>query len=159
MRPAAGNAECEPRGHHFAPKCWLAGFTDNGEKDGPLWVTDLKRRKQWHSSPQKAGRRRDFYRVSDPAFKDPFAFEKLFSRIEDSAAPLFKALDMQPRGPYRHEWESLFMYIAVQWMRVPAFRPTLYRICNRGAHRPRGLRTARCGHSRPCLAEQSNCEL
>jgi hypothetical protein len=134
VRSAAATTECEPRAHHFAPQCWLAGFTDTGANDGRLWVTDLKRRKQWPSNPRNAGHRRDFYRVSDPAFKDPVAFEKMFSRIEDSAAPLFKALDKQPRGPYRHEWESLFTYIAVQWMRVPTFRPTLLRIAD-GIHR------------------------
>jgi uncharacterized protein DUF4238 len=51
-----------------------------------------------------------------------------WARIRRSIAPLFKALDKEPRGPYRHEWEPLFTYIAVQWMRVPAFRPTLLRI-------------------------------
>ena len=130
----AANAECEPRAHHFAPKCWLAGFTDTGEKNGRLWVTDLNRRKQWPSSPQKAAHRRDFYRVSDPDFEDPVAFEKLFSRFEDSIAPLFKSMDKQLRGPYRHEWESLFIFIAVQWIRVPAFRPKLLRIAD-GIHR------------------------
>lgn len=124
----------EPRAHHFVPQCWLAGFTDTGEKDGRLWVTDFKRQKQWPSSPENVGHRRDFYRVSDPAFGDPVAFEKVFSRIEDALAPVFKALDKQPRGPYRHEWESLFTYIAVQWMRVPAFRPMLLRIAD-GIHR------------------------
>jgi hypothetical protein len=96
-------------------------------------VTDLKRRKQWPSNPLSTAHRRDFYRVSDPASKDPVAFEKVFSRVETSIAPLFKALDKQPRGPHRHEWESLFTYIAVQWMRVPAFRPTLLRIAD-GIH-------------------------
>ena len=134
MRSGAGTTECEPRAHHFVPQCWLAGFTDTGQKDGRLWVTDLKRRKQWSSNPLNAGHRRDFYRISDPAFGDPVVAEKLFSRIEDSIAPLFKMLDKQPRGPYRHEWESLFRYIAIQWIRVPAFRPTLLRIAD-GIHR------------------------
>jgi hypothetical protein len=130
----SSSGDREPRAHHFAPRFWLAGFTDTGENDGRLWVTDLKRQKQWPSNPRNAGHRRDFYRVSDPAFGDPVAAEKVFSRIEDSIAPLFKLLDKQPRGPYRHEWESLFTYIAIQWMRVPAFRPTLLRIAN-GIHR------------------------
>ena len=134
MRSAARSTECEPRAHHFAPQCWLAGFTDTGKKDGRLWVTDLKRRKQWPSTPVNSGHRRDFYRVSDPLAGGPVRFEKLFSRIEDSIAPLFKALDKQPRGPYQHEWESLFAYMAIQWMRVPAFRPTLLRIAD-GIHR------------------------
>jgi hypothetical protein len=121
----------EPRAHHFVPRCWLAGFTDSGEKDGRLWVTDLKRRKQWPTKPLNAGHRRDFYRISRGASGDPVVFEKVFSQIENSIAPLFKALDGQPRGPYQHEWESLFVFMAVQWVRVPAFRPTLLRITDR----------------------------
>jgi hypothetical protein len=130
VRAAAATTEREPRAHHFVPRCWLIGFTDTGDKDGRLWVTDFKRQKQWTSAPENAGHRRDFYRVSDPAIPDPVAFEKVFSRIEDAIAPLFKALDREPRGPYRDEWQSLFTYIAVQWMRVPAFRPTLLRIAD-----------------------------
>jgi hypothetical protein len=45
----------EPRANHFVPQCWLAGFTETGQKDGRLWVTDLKRRKQWQTSPPKPG--------------------------------------------------------------------------------------------------------
>lgn len=40
----------EARAHHFVPQCWLAGFTDSGQKTGRLWVTDLKRKKQWSCS-------------------------------------------------------------------------------------------------------------
>ena len=127
-------AEREPRAHHYVPQFWLAGFTDTGEKDGRLWVTDLKRQKQWPSNPENAGHRRDFYRLSRADARDPVAFEKLFSQIEGAYAPLLKALDKRPRGPYLDEWESLLMYIAVQWMRVPAFRPMVLRIAE-GIHR------------------------
>lgn len=130
LRSTATAAQREPRAHHYVPQFWLAGFTDTGEKDGRLWVTDLKRLKQWPSNPENTGHRRDFYRLSDSDAKDPVAFEKLFSRIEDTFAPMVRALDKRPRGPYLAEWESLFMYIAVQWMRVPAFRPMLLRIAD-----------------------------
>ena len=133
VRSTATTAQCEPRAHHYVPQFWLAGFTDTGEKDGRLWVTDLKRKKQWQSNPENAGHRRDFYRVSDPSYEDPVAFEKLFARIENEFAPLLKAMDERPRGPYLREWESLFMYVAIQWMRVPAFRPTILRIAD-GIH-------------------------
>lgn len=134
MKATATAAENEPRAHHYVPQFWLAGFTDTGEKDGRLWVTDLKRQKQWQSKPENAGHRRDFYRLTDDAAKDPVAFEKVFSRIESAFAPLLKALDERPRGPYLNEWKSIFMYIAIQWMRVPAFRPMLLRIAD-GIHR------------------------
>jgi hypothetical protein len=45
--------EPEPRRHQYVPRCWLAGFTETGDKDCKLWVTGLCRRKQWQTSPGK----------------------------------------------------------------------------------------------------------
>lgn len=134
METAAATAEREPRAHHYVPQFWLAGFTDTGEKDGRLWVTDLKRKKQWQSNPENAGHRRDFYRLSDEAAKDPVAVERLFSRIEGEFAPLLRTLDKGPRAPHASKWEYLFTYMAVQWVRVPSFRPTVLQIAD-GIHR------------------------
>src|ERR1700722_2699196 len=104
----------EPRAHHFVPQCWLAGFTETGQKDGRLWVTDLNRRKQWASNPPNAGHRRDFYRISDPRL-DPVAVEKALSGIEDLSAPLLRRLDVERRGPTAEELEPLLLFMAIQW--------------------------------------------
>jgi hypothetical protein len=119
----------EPRAHHFVPQCWLLGFTETQQKNGRLWVTDLKRKKQSPSSPAESGHRRDFYRVSTPQ-SDPVMVEKIFSKIEDGIAPLFKALDREQRGPTEDELEVLLGFMAIQWVRVPAFRPTILRIAD-----------------------------
>lgn len=74
------------------PRCWLAGFTESGEKDGRLWVTDLSRQKQWPSTPDNAGHIRDFYRLSDPV-PDPVIVEKFFSVLEGQVTPLLKSID------------------------------------------------------------------
>ncbi len=120
----------EPRAHHFVPQCWLAGFTDTGEKDGRLWVTDLKRQKQWPSTPPKVGHRRDFYRLSRPDV-DPVIVEKLFSKVEDRTAPILKAIDEDRRGPTQKELDALLFFIALQWTRVPSFRPKVTAIADR----------------------------
>jgi hypothetical protein len=119
----------EPRAHHYVPQCWLAGFTDSGQKDGRLWVTDFNRRRQWPTSPPNAGHRRDFYRVSSPEHS-PVIVEKLYSRIEDGIAPILKALDEELRGPTALELEGLCMFMAIQWTRVPAFRPKMLSIAH-----------------------------
>jgi hypothetical protein len=119
--------EREPRAHHYVPQCWLAGFTETGEKDGQLWVTDLYRKKQWPSSPANTGHRRDFYRTSAPEL-DPVQFEKLLSRVEDSVAPLLKVL--HETTPTRDELELLLLFIAMQWVRVPAFRPFMLKLAD-----------------------------
>ena len=120
-------AEREPRGHHYVPKCWLAGFTETGEKDSRLWVTDLGRRNQWATTPVKAGRQRDFYRTSADEL-DPVAFEKLLCRVEDSVAPLLKSLHKKP--PTRDELQVLLLFMAMQWARVPAFRPFMLNLAD-----------------------------
>ena len=113
----------EARAHHYVPQCWLAGFTDTGENDGMLYVTDLKRKTQWRCRPSQAGHRRDFYRVEDETVADPLAIEKIFSRIETNVAPVFRALMRERRGP-KDEFElgTLLEYMAIQWIRVPTFR-------------------------------------
>src|ERR1051325_1893596 len=120
----------EPRAHHYVPQCWLAGFTDNGEKTGTLWVTDLERKKQWQTTPPNAGHERDFYRVSEVGL-DPVLFEKQFSKIESDIAPLLKELYTKPRWPTPEELAELEVFIALQYIRVPAFRPIVLRMAER----------------------------
>jgi hypothetical protein len=117
------------RAHHFVPQCWLAGFTETGERAGRIWVTDLKRRKQWPSTPTKSGHRRDFYLTSSEK-GDPAGAEKLFSQIESAVAPIIKRLDRELREPREDELEQLFLFMAIQWVRVPAFRPTILAIAD-----------------------------
>lgn len=113
----------EARAHHFVPQCWLAGFTDSGEKDGKLYVTDLKRRKQWPSNPENTGHRRDFNRIDDPSVNDPLAIEKIFANMEDKLAPVLRRLNKERRGPKdSYELSVLLEYMGIQWVRVPTFR-------------------------------------
>jgi hypothetical protein len=123
----------ESRGHHIVPACWLAGFTDTGEKHGTLWVTDLKRGKQWISNPTKSGRRRDFNRLSDEQ-NDPLLVEANLAKIEDIIAPVLKRLNDERRCPFKDELHGLLQFMAIQWARVPAFRPKILAIAE-GVHR------------------------
>jgi len=76
-------------------------------------VTDLKRQKQWPSNP-----RTQLTAATSMTFRCGFEgsgrIREIVSRIEGAFAPLLKAMNERPRGPYRDEWESLFMYMAVQ---------------------------------------------
>lgn len=112
------------------PRCWLAGFTENAEKDGRLWVTDFSRQKQWPSTPDNAGHIRDFYRLSDPA-PDPVVVEKFFSILEDRVAPILKDIDRERRPPDTGELDVLLQFMAYQWVRVPRFRPFALEILDR----------------------------
>lgn len=113
----------EPRRHHYVPRCWLAGFTDTGDKEGRLFVTDFKRRNQWGAAPGTAGFIRDFYRLEDEHVDDPILAEKALSQIEDAISPILRSMNSEMRGPRKEELEPLLYFIAIQWSRVPAFRP------------------------------------
>jgi hypothetical protein len=106
----------EPRAHHIVPRCWLAGFTESGENDGKLWVTDLSRKKQWLSTPGNSGHIRDFYRVSDPSL-DPAAVETALSKMEAIVAPILKAIDRERRPPHEDELSEMLQFIAIQFVR------------------------------------------
>ena len=87
-------AHKEARAHHNVPQCWLLGFTDTGEKDGMLYVTDLKRKKQWRCKPSEVGHRRDFNRVDDPSVSDPNAIEKIFAKTKQPYAIAMKDAEL-----------------------------------------------------------------
>lgn len=110
------------------PKCWLSGFTGAGDDEGFLYVTDLKRRKQWRCKPSEAGHRRDFNRIEHPNQKDPLAVEKSLAAVESSVAPLLRALVTERRG-VRNDIElgTLVEFMSIQAIRVPQFREFIKR--------------------------------
>ncbi|MDQ2843331.1 MAG: DUF4238 domain-containing protein [Acidobacteriota bacterium] len=120
----------EPRAHHYVPQCWLKGFTATGEANSRLWVSDYKRNKQWPSTPENTGHIRDFYRVDVPNL-DPEAFENNYSEYESAIAPTLNRLLHNPRPPSSQELEDLLTFMAVQWTRVPKFRPTVLAMTDR----------------------------
>jgi hypothetical protein len=132
--PMSDTQANEPRRHHYVPRCWLAGFTETGDKDGKLWVTNIERRKQWGAVPGTAGYIRDFYRLEDKAASDPVVAEKGISKIEDEVAPTLRIVDREMRAPDVEELDTLQYFIAVQWVRVPAFRPFILGVTDKFSH-------------------------
>jgi Protein of unknown function (DUF4238) len=114
----------EARAQHFLSKCYLAGFTDDGINTGRLYVTDFKRMKQWPSKPANTAHRRDDNRLSDPNVS-PLLIENAFSKIESVVAPLLKRLYDNPQHPTAEELGDLMYFIAIQFIRVPRYRPWL----------------------------------
>ena len=72
----------EPRRHHYVRTCWLVGFTETGDQDGKLFVTDFKRGSQWGATPGPAGFIRDFYRLEDEGLSDPVMAESYLQHAE-----------------------------------------------------------------------------
>jgi hypothetical protein len=102
-----GSPANEPRRHHYVPRCWLAGFTETGENDDRLWVTDLSRGHQWPSTPDGAGHIRDFYRLEDENASDPVMAETALSRIETEVGPILRAVNRERRSPGVEELDAI----------------------------------------------------
>jgi hypothetical protein len=73
----------EPRKHHVVPAFYLAGFTQNDSSKGVLHVFDYTRGKRYESTPRKACRETDFYRVEEPGI-DSNLIEKVMSLHESA---------------------------------------------------------------------------
>jgi hypothetical protein len=58
------------------------------------------------------------------------AFERIFSQIEGVVAPILRSLYDEPREPSVEEMDGLLSFAALQYIRVPAFRPVLLRIAD-----------------------------
>lgn len=76
----------EPRKHHIIPAFYLAGFTESGTQGGVLHAFRYVTAKRYVTTPRKACRETDFYRVEEPGF-DPNYVEKLMSWHEGVVAP------------------------------------------------------------------------
>lgn len=122
-----GQTGSEARAHHFVPQCWLTGFTESGDKAGRLWVTDLKRKRNWQSTPANAGHRRDFNRIDRPHVSDPLIAERALGDVESQVAPILRALNTEVREPIPNERDYLLEFMALQFVRTPSFRSTIDR--------------------------------
>ncbi len=68
----------------------------------------------------------DLYRAENGA--DPVRWEKTLAKLEDFIAPLLSQLFMNPTCPNRDELYALQTFAAVQFIRVPTFRPFVERV-------------------------------
>lgn len=114
----------DPRRHHYVPQFHLAGFTSDGTKDGLLYVTDLKRKKQWQCKPGGVAHSRDFYRVDIPGV-DPFAIERGMADLEGEMATVLKEILETQTLPTSDSFTLLMHLVAFSLGRVPAMRKSL----------------------------------
>lgn len=75
----------EPRQHHILPEFYLAGFSDDGSRQGMVHVYDYVRGRLYRGKPAGVARQRDFYRIHEPG-EDPNSVEKEFAELEGDYA-------------------------------------------------------------------------
>lgn len=76
----------EPRRHHLISKFYLDGFTRNGAGSGGLNVFDYSTGKRYRTTPSKACREADYFRI-DNEDEDRQLMEKVLSVHESAVAP------------------------------------------------------------------------
>lgn len=106
-------ANADPRQqHHIIPAFYLAGFTPEGTKTGKLQVFDYESGEHYESSPLKACRERDFYRVEEPGY-DPNFMEKVLSWHEGVVAPFVQSIAANRRAEDRHQVGEVLAFAAL----------------------------------------------
>lgn len=110
-----------PRRHHYVAQMYLAGFANDGTKEGHLWVADFRRKHHWRCKPDGIAHSRDFYRVDIPD-TDPFVIEKAFADLEGEFSSVIRNVLENQRFVGETDLSLLINFLALQMMKTPAMR-------------------------------------
>src|SRR3972149_10362882 len=107
-----------PKSHHYLSQFYLAGFTDNGTKEGSLICLDLKTAKCFTTTPAKVARRKHLFthRIRN---LPPDAFEKAYQSIEDQVAPVLKRIIDNKNMDYQYDLPFLIRLFVFNLLRNP----------------------------------------
>jgi hypothetical protein len=111
----------EPRKHHFVSQFYLAGFTNNGSKDGILYCFDILNKRSWPSNTKEVGDERDFNRI-DAAGVSPGLLERELATLETGFSAAFRAIKETRMLPSGDHFNSIMNFIALIGVRNPAHR-------------------------------------
>lgn len=102
---------------------YLAGFTDTGQKDGRLHVTDVSSQRSWVSRPGDAGCERDFHllEVDEDTGSDPLAIESFFGRVESRGKEAIDHLVRTSNMPVGELRKMLIEFLGTMAVRIPGF--------------------------------------
>lgn len=110
--PAAALAEA----HHYVPQFYLKGFTEKKV----LWVYEQGKPPR-DSKPKYEAHRENYYTHNDRGTPDS-TIEKMLSKVESVAAPIFVKLANRQFQMTRQQRDELFTFVALTFVRVPAYR-------------------------------------
>lgn len=113
-----------PKKHHFVPKFYLKGFTQESSVDGKLWVVDLKRRKAWPSTPAKSACEGNFYKGDLGPDVDPMWLERAMGSFAEPlmAKVLEFVLDTKEIPPCGQARDVFLNLVATSLVRGRAMR-------------------------------------
>jgi hypothetical protein len=109
-----------PKRHHYVPRFYLAGFTQERAKDGRLHVFDLREGKQRTGTPNGEGRETDLYTIDHA---QPHSVEGMFAKIEGLFVTILRQIEDSRSLPADDKQLSeLLTFVALQSARVPKLR-------------------------------------
>lgn len=112
--------------HHYVPQFYLREFLDPasvGTRSPWLWVADLERGKVSRRSPRNVAKRAGYYSLPGQRdVADTEAIERLFSQMEDTAAPIVRKLNAGIDTLTGQEWADLLYFGAFLALRTPSVR-------------------------------------
>jgi hypothetical protein len=115
--------------HHFISQFYLAGFTNDGTKDGLLYCYDKVQKKKWQTTTSNIAYEKHFNTV-DANGVEPDFIEKDLSSFETEASQAFKHLIQSQTIPSDSEFVSLMNFIALRGVRNPGIRTNFDRFRN-----------------------------
>jgi hypothetical protein len=109
--------------HHYIPKCYLKGFTNDGENTSEFWAVPKNNDAPFLTSPNDSCAERDYYSVehTNSLIVEDFYAEQIEPKIIKAInhIVLFSYL------PAKEEMKHLIMLLATLYLRVPSHRKSL----------------------------------
>src|SRR5438309_1202017 len=112
------------RNHHFVPQGYLADFTEEGTRDGRLFVSDLVSRSVFQTKPRNVGAERDFNRI-DVDGQDPDALERALGEFEGRAISVIRGIQTSGELPADEEFSYVLNLMALLIVRNPRSRKNM----------------------------------
>ncbi len=113
----------KPKQHHFVPRSYLERFRDVSFADRPvIWMADLDELQIRRTQPSSVAKRGHYYTVVDKEGKRSTEIEETFAKIEGEAAPVLEKLSGWEFELDHKERTDLFVFMSIQFLRVPARR-------------------------------------
>ena len=106
------------------PQGYLAGFTDEGTRDGRLFVSDLVSGSIFQTKPRNVAAERDFNRIEADG-QDPDALERALGEFEGRAASVIRGIRETGELPTDEELSYVINLMALLVVRNPKRRTAM----------------------------------
>ncbi|PKH88266.1 DUF4238 domain-containing protein [Colwellia sp. Bg11-28] len=109
--------------HHYIPKCYLKGFTNEGENSSQFWAVPTNNNSPFTTSPNDSCAERDYYSVDHT---NSLIIEDFYAeQIEPKIIKAIRHIESHACLPPKEEMRHLILLLATLYIRVPSHRKTL----------------------------------